>query len=103
MCITVNAHAWIRGGDDGTQPRWGIEGGLYFSIHPATRGPRGLIRIHAPTLPDGKYDLVNFIAVEPIVAGRRGLSELEHSKLDGRDGKRLWIEPGEMKGSIERR
>ncbi len=29
-----------------------------------------------PTLPGGWYDLVNFIAVEPIVAGRRGLSAL---------------------------
>jgi hypothetical protein len=34
--------------------------------------------------------LINFIAVEPIVNGRRGFSELEPSALDHVRGKRLW-------------
>jgi hypothetical protein len=38
----------------------------------------------------GGYSLVNFIAVEPIVNGRKGFSELELSALDGARGKRLW-------------
>jgi hypothetical protein len=33
---------------------------------------------------------MNFIAVEPIVGKTRGLSELEHSKLDGVAGKAMW-------------
>ncbi len=45
-------------------------------------------------LPDGGYDLLNFIAVEPIVRGRKGFSELEPSQLDGVQGKRMWaIDP----------
>jgi hypothetical protein len=40
-----------------------------------------------PVLPGKRYDLVNFIAVEPVVKGRRGFSELEHSRLDNVAGK----------------
>jgi hypothetical protein len=53
-------------------------------------GPRGLIRLRYPVLADGAYDLINFIAVEPVVRGRKGFSELERSQLDGVPGKRLW-------------
>ena len=55
-----------------------------------TGGPRGLIRLGYPVLPEKRYDLINFIAIEPIVRGRRGFSELEHSELDGVTGKRIW-------------
>jgi hypothetical protein len=34
--------------------------------------------------------MLNFIAIEPIVAGQRGLSELEPSARDGRTGKATW-------------
>lgn len=88
---------WIRQGVNTNQPVWGARGGLLFAIHPAgfgghEGGPRGLIRVGYPTLPGGGYDLINFIAVEPIVKGLRGFSELERSELDGRAGKRLWTE-----------
>lgn len=57
-------------------------------------GPRGLLRVYAPYLrhEEGEDRLINFIAVEPIPAGQphRGLSELEHSTLDGVRGKRFW-------------
>ena len=43
--------------------------------------PPGLVRLLYPTLPDGGYDLINFIAIEPIVRGRRGFSELEPRQL----------------------
>jgi hypothetical protein len=43
-------------------------------------------------LPAKRYDLINFIAIEPIVGGQRGFSELEHSQLDGVAGKRIWAE-----------
>jgi hypothetical protein len=49
-----------------------------------------LIRLGYPVLPERRYDLINFIAVEPIVGGRRCFSELEHSQLDGMAGKRIW-------------
>src|ERR1035437_4109218 len=76
---------------DTNQPMWGIEGGLVWRI-PPDRSPRGLFRVFYPVLPDGRLDLVNFIAIEPIVRGARGSSELEPSKLDGVPGKRLWTE-----------
>ena len=56
--------------------------------------PRGLIRLFSPVLEGGRYDLVNFIAIEPVVGGKRGLSELELSRLDGVPGKRIWVSGG---------
>lgn len=96
------ATEWVRGGAQGMHPIWGIRGGLQFAIPPAASGPRGLVRLLSPTLPGGRYDLVNFIAVEPIVKGRRGFSELEHSRLDHRAGKRFWVEPERMAGELTR-
>ncbi|MEP0845054.1 MAG: hypothetical protein HRF43_20315 [Phycisphaerae bacterium] len=93
---------WVRGGEDGRQPWWGVRGGLQFAIPPASHGPRGLVRVLYPTLPEGRYDLINFIAVEPIVGGRRGYSELEWSRLDRRQGKRFWVEPDQIAGTLAR-
>ena len=73
---------------------WGRTGGLQFAIPPAgfhPPEPRGLIRIGYPVLTNGGYDLVNFIAIEPVVKGRKGFSELEKSKLDDKPGKRLSV------------
>ncbi|MBI1177705.1 hypothetical protein GC207_09740 [bacterium] len=89
---TVN---WIRAGLTTNAPIWGIEGGLQFALHPAgftgnSGGPRGLIRLGYPTLPNGGYDLINFIAVEPIVSHQRGFSELEKSAFDQKNGRVFW-------------
>jgi len=46
-------------------------------------------------LTNNQYDLINFMAIEPVVGGRRGFSELELSALDGAPGKRLWAAPVE--------
>ena len=90
----VPSTIWVQGEHDGIRPRWGIAGGLMFGIHPGDKKgdgePRGLIRIFSPVLPGEKYDLINFIAVEPIVEGRRGFSEMEQSRLDRAAGKRMW-------------
>ena len=51
-----------------------------------------LIRLGYPVLADHNYDLINFIAIEPIVGRNRGFSELERSQLDGIPGKRIWAE-----------
>ena len=85
--------AWVRAGMTTNRPIWGVPGGLLWGLpSPADQsdGPRGLIRLRYPVLPDGGYDLLNFIAVEPIVQGRKDYSELEPSKLDGVQGKRIW-------------
>ena len=87
---------WVRAGVNTNRPIWGLRGGLQFAIPPGgfgggDGGPRGLIRLGYPTLTKGGYALINFIAIEPVVAGRRGFSELETSRLDGVPGKRLWI------------
>ena len=93
FCAGARSAEWVQT----NKPLWGLRGGLQFALHPAgfgrgDGGPRGLIRIGAPVTPDGQHILVNFIAIEPIVNGRRGFSE-----LDGVNGRRLWA--GELKRS----
>lgn len=94
----ATAVEWVRAGLGTELPRWGLEGGLQFGIHPGpldrADGPRGLVRLRSPTLSDGEYDLINFLAIEPVVKGQRGLSELERSRLDNAPGKRIWPAPG---------
>lgn len=84
---------WLRpAATTGAEPRWGHAEGLHIGIAP-TPGPRGLLRVYTPYLDHPRDRLVNFLAVEPVVAGqdRRGLSELEPSTLDpGAKGKRFW-------------
>lgn len=89
---------WVRPGMTTNQPVWGIRGGLLWAIPPAGfRGaePRGLIRLGYPVLTNRGYDLINFIAVEPVVGHNRGLSELERSQLDKLPGKRISAEASE--------
>lgn len=97
VCCICRAQGaeWIQAGSHTNKPIWGLREGLQFAIHPGgfgspTGGPRGLIRIGYPVLPEGAYDLINFIAVEPVVKGEKGFSELERSKLDDAQGKRFW-------------
>lgn len=86
---------WIRPGVNTNQAVWGIRGGVLWAIPPAGfRGgePRGLIRLGYPILAGNAYDLINFIAIEPIFGRSRGFSELERSQLDRIPGKRIWAE-----------
>lgn len=89
----AQAADWIRAGLNTNRPLWGVRGSLLWSL-PATKlprdGPRGLIRLWYPVLTNGGYDLINFIAIEPVVRDRKGFSELERSALDQTPGKRLW-------------
>lgn len=93
-CHLVLATEWVRPGVNTNTPVWGVRGGLLWAIPPGELrprgGPRGLIRVGYPVLTNGGYSLINFIAVEPIVRGRRGFSELEPCPTDGRPGKQFW-------------
>jgi len=82
---------WSLPSQNTNQPIWGWRGGLLFAVSPGgfhPGEPRGLIRLGYPVLTNGSYDLINFIAVEPVVKGRKGYSELEPSRLDAAPGKR---------------
>lgn len=81
---------------------WGRKDGILFGLPSdgGLPGPRGLIRIGILSPGTGKPQLLNFIAVEPVVFGpgsrltRMAFSELEFSTLDqGSRGKRLWVDP----------
>jgi len=96
MMAAAGAAEWMRAGQSTNAPLWGLRGGLQFGLHPATfdvrrnGGPRGLIRLAYPVLPEGGYTLINYIAVEPVVGGRKGFSELEKSSFDQLPGKLFW-------------
>lgn len=89
-CLAVE---WIRAGINTEEPRWGIKDSMEISLwrNLDRQGPRGLIRLFYPIgAEDGGSTRVNFIAVEPVVDGRKGFSELEKSAHDGKRGKMLW-------------
>lgn len=96
LSLAINAAAgqWVRSGVNTNEAVWGIRDHLMWALQPngfRPRGePRGLIRLGYPILTNGGYDLINFLAVEPIVNGQKGFSELEQSALDKVQGKRLW-------------
>jgi len=88
----VEEGIWVRPAPKSpAEPIIGFKNGIRIALWP-TRGPRGVIRIYAPCVfPGKKHPVINFIAVEPVVRGRRSLSEVERSELDNRRGKRLWL------------
>lgn len=63
---------------------WGLKDGLAVGLAP-TPGPLGLLRIYAPYLNQPYPRMVNFIAIEPVVGGRRGFSELENRAIQHDD------------------
>jgi len=85
---------FVRPADAGGPLVYGVKNGIAVAIHPfgldhrERGGPRGLIRVGYQQ--DGKYHLINYIAVEPVVDGIQGLSELEKSG-DGQRGKQFWV------------
>ncbi len=98
---SIQASAWIQPTAPGDPLIWGRKDGIVFGL-PAPgglRGPRGLIRVGILSSATGKPELLNFIAVEPVILGpgsrssRMAFSELEPSRLDpGQRGKRLWVD-----------
>ncbi|MBD3177761.1 MAG: hypothetical protein GF320_21515 [Armatimonadia bacterium] len=87
---------FYRASIDTHEAVWGFRDGIRVALWPhaigdapGQGGPRGLLRIGYPILDDGGHWLVNFIAIEPVVAGctARSFSELEPSATDGEPGK----------------
>jgi hypothetical protein len=62
--------------DPGAAPVFATEGGLGIGLWPL-RGPKGLIRVYAPSVGVEPPNMINFIAVEPVVDLQKGLSEIE--------------------------
>ena len=104
LCRPGIVHAaesqWILPNKPGDPLLWGRRDGVVFGLPSdgGLPGPRGLIRIGVISAKTGTPELLNFIAIEPVVAGRKkrgdrmAFSELEPSNLDaGLQGKRLWV------------
>lgn len=99
---TANSQ-WIRPQKPGDPLIWGRRDGIVFGLPSAggLLGPRGLIRVGIISAKTQKPELLNYIAVEPVVLGagsrfsRMAFSELELSRMDpGSRGKRLWVNSG---------
>jgi hypothetical protein len=73
---------------------YGVKGGICVAVHPSALddrpqgGPRGLLRVGYEE--GGKYYLINYLAVEPLVENKQGFSELEKGE-DDKPGKRFWV------------
>ena len=97
--------SWVRPTKSDAPLVWGRTDGVVFGLPSpgGMPGPRGLIRVGIPGKKTDQPQLINFIAIEPVVAGflnryyRWGFSELEPSQLDRNEqGKRLWVHvPGD--------
>jgi hypothetical protein len=91
---------WVRPEKSDGLLVWGRHDGIVFGLPSKTDWgkPRGLIRVGIFPVGSKGPELLNYIAVEPVVAqptapNRKGFSELEPSQLDpGQQGKRLWID-----------
>jgi hypothetical protein len=101
--IAAQESEWIRPQKAGDPLVWGRRDGIVFGLNSqgGMRGPRGLIRVGVFSPATSSPELLNFIAVEPVVAGagarfdRMAFSELEMSQLDpGQRGKRMWVDAG---------
>jgi hypothetical protein len=91
---------WVRPMKAGDPLIWGRRDGIVFGLFSpgGIRGPRGLIRVGLFTPGAKDPQLLNFIAVEPVVQGagsrssRMAYSEREMSQLgSGQHGKRMWV------------
>lgn len=110
-CLLAEDSAWVRPTKAGDPLIWGRRDGLVFGLASpgGIKGPRGLIRIGVYVPGSAAPELINFIAVEPVVAGpgrrfdRMAFSELEQSQMDaGQQGKRMWVESDDPSGAPPR-
>lgn len=103
LCAAARAESsqWVRPAKAGDALIWGRRDGMVFGLFSqgGMRGPRGLIRVGVFPAESKEAELLNYVAVEPVVAGpgkrfdRMAFSELEMSGLDaGQRGKRMWVD-----------
>ena len=97
---TTQASQWVRPSGFDQPLIWGRRDGIVFGLASSggMRGPRGLIRVGVFKPGQTQPELLNFVAVEPVVSGpgdrfnRMAFSELEMSQLDpGQRGKRMTV------------
>ncbi len=94
---------FIRPANAGDPLIYGVKNGICVAVHPdaldsrGMGGPRGLIRVGYQEA--GKLHLINYIAVQPLVRGATGLSELERG-ADGMRGKTFWVGSSLTDGGI---
>lgn len=92
LAVPVKNGIWIQPAQGvEAQPLWGFADGIQIGLSPL-KGPRGLLRIYTPYLGHNRFEVMNYIAFEPVnkATMKKGYSELEHSALDNRQGKRFW-------------
>jgi hypothetical protein len=111
MCsisVVAQVSQWIRPMKPGDPLTWGRRDGIVFGLSSpgGMKGPRGLLRVGLFTPETTGPQLLNFIAVEPVILGpgrrfdRMAFSELEMSELDaGQRGKRMWVHRNEGEDS----
>ncbi|SFP81781.1 hypothetical protein SAMN05444277_102104 [Parafilimonas terrae] len=96
---------WIRPVNEKSPAVWGIRNGIVFGLWPydienpvkeKEGGPRGLIRVGYEF--KGHIDMINFIAVEPVVNGEMEFSEISPSRVDGKWGKLMWASDSSNSG-----
>ena len=96
---------WIRPVNAKSPAVWGIHNGIVFGLWPFTiesareemgGGPRGLIRVGYEFM--GHIDMINFIAVEPVVDDKMEFSEISPSRVDDKWGKFMWASDNENAG-----
>jgi hypothetical protein len=101
LAVAQNSQ-WVRPLKAGDPLVWGRHDGIVFGLFSpgGIKGPRGLIRVGLFTPGTTEPQLLNFIAVEPVIQGpgqrfdRMAFSEMEMSVLDpGQRGKRMWVHP----------
>ncbi|MFO0849748.1 MAG: hypothetical protein U0871_14525 [Gemmataceae bacterium] len=92
---------FIRPSKPTDPPVYAVPNGIAVAVHPAALdarrdgGPRGLLRVGYHEA--GRFYLINYIAVEPLVGKARGYSELEPGG-DGKPGKRFTV--SEFAGTV---
>jgi len=103
LCGAVAGADFIRPMQAGDPLIYGIRNGICVAVFPSALdgrpmgGPRGLIRVGHQE--GGKFHLLNYIAVQPLVQGAMGLSELERGG-DGLPGKPFWVGSSQTDGGI---
>jgi hypothetical protein len=104
---TLENTKWIKPVNEKSPAVWGIHNGIVIGLWPYAiesakeemgGGPRGLIRVGYEFM--GHVDMINFIAIEPVVNGNMEFSEISPSRVDDKWGKFMWASDNENAGQF---